>query len=255
MAKSTTKLSKAEREQRIQQQKRNQQMLLGVVAVVFLVGVIVAIFMATRPPEATLPEGVNTHYADIQAKNFQGTTDEGFPFIGDPKAPSTMEEFGSFSCPHCMEYHDGMFTSLLDEIQAGRVKFVFIPVINIGDWDSQNEAESAFCAAQQGKFWEMNDVLYSWWSLYGAGSDDPKRINVAAQQLGLDMNKFNSCLSSGTGKQLVEKAAELESKRDVNVTPTIFFNGQQISPNPKDNTSPTVGQMRGLIEAAAAGKS
>ncbi len=254
---SPSKRAKDRREQQLQQQKRNQQLLLGILAVAFLIGVVavLVITIQANQPQATIASDIKTRYAPFQAQNLQGVTDAGFPYLGAANAPSTLEEFGSFSCPHCAEFHDSIFVNLLDEIQAGRVKVVFIPITNIGAFNAQPETEAAICVAQQGKFWEMNDVLFSWQGLYGTGANDPARLSSAAKELGLDVDKYNSCLSAGTGKQVVEKAAEDASKRNVNVTPTVFFNGQQISPDPKTQTSPTLSQYRGLIEAAATKKS
>lgn len=246
--------TKSRREEQIQQQKRNQQILLTVLAVALLVGVVAAIFIATRPPEAKIPDEVKTRYTVFASQNMQGFTEEGYPYIGAANAPSTIEEFGSFSCPHCAEYDDQVFANILDEIQAGRVKFIFMPLPGFGGFNSQPATEAAICIGQQGKFWEMGDTLYSWQSLYGPGANDPARLTVTAQELGVDMDKYNACLSSPTPKQVIEKAAELANKRNVNVTPTIFFNGQQISPALNGATSPSLSELRGLIEANAAQK-
>ena len=246
--------TKSRREEQIQQQKRNQQILLTVLAVALLVGVVAAIFIATRPPEAKIPDEAKTRYTAFASQNMQGFTEEGFPYLGAANAPSTIEEFGSFSCPHCAEYDDQVFTKILDEIQAGRVKFVFMPLPGYGGFNSQPATEAAICIGQQGKFWEMNDTLYSWQNIYGPTLNDPARLSVAAQQLGIDMDKYNSCLNSKTPKQVIEKAAELANKRSVNVTPTIFFNGQQISPALNGGQNPGLSETRGLIEAAAAEK-
>src|SRR5690349_20709678 len=168
---SSSKRAKGRREQQIEQQKKNQQLLIGILAVAFLVGVIavIVITIQANQPQATIAPEIMTRYTTIQSQNLQGITDQGFPYIGAANAPSTMEEFGSFSCPHCAEFHDSIFTSILDEIQAGRVKLVFIPLVDLGAFNAQPESEAAICIAQQGKFWEMNDVLFSWQGLYGDG--------------------------------------------------------------------------------------
>jgi len=256
---SPTKRARERREQQMQQQKRNQQLLLGVLAVAFLVGVVAVLFITIQAnqPQATVNADIKTRFTDVESKNLQGVTDAGYPYIGAANAPTTLEEFGSFSCPHCAEFHDNIFINLLDEVQAGRVKVVFIPLTNIGAFDAQPETEAAVCVAQQGKFWEMDDVLFSWQGLYGSGANDAARLSSAAKELGVDVDKYNACVSAGTGKKVVEKAAEEASKRGVNSTPTVFINGQQLSPNPdpKNQSVPSLSEYRGLIEAAAAKKS
>src|SRR5205823_10962062 len=119
-----------------------------------LVGVIAMVFVSTRPAEAFIPEDTPTRYKDLAAKQYIGTTPEGFPYLGAADAPSVMEEFSNFACPHCLDYHGQTFLNLLDKIQAGQLKFVYIPIVVTLGCNPEVETRVALCAAQQGKFWE-----------------------------------------------------------------------------------------------------
>src|SRR5579859_6071241 len=180
-APGTKMTAKQRRALQRQQQQRQQQIILGILAVVFLLAVIAIVVLATRPPETTITTDL-THYQDLEAANLQGTTSDGFPYLGAANAPVMMEEFASSACPFCLRFHQDMGNNLLDEFKAGRGKFIFIPLTNI-DYDTTPAASAALCAGQQGKFWEFHDILFDWQQVYAQGINDPKRLGIAAQKL------------------------------------------------------------------------
>lgn len=55
---------------------------------------------------------------------------------------------------------------------------------------------AAYCAADQNKFWEMHDALFTNVLGEDAGSFTNRRLQAIAQNIGLNMNTFNSCYSS-----------------------------------------------------------
>ncbi len=254
-ASTGTKMSAKERRAlHVRQQQRQQQIILGVLAVVLLIGVIAFVVISLQPPEATIPDGVQTRYADFESQKLMGVTSEGYPFLGAATAPVTIEQFGSFSCPHCLEYHDQVFVNILDEIKAGRAKFVFIPEPSYGGFNSEPATRAALCAAPQGKFWEMHDVLYSWQTRYATGMNDDRRLSAMAQKLGLDTGALSSCLNSSATTATLTAASNEATKRNVAATPTIFVNGIQISPPLGNAQSPSLGELRGMIEQGSAAK-
>jgi protein-disulfide isomerase len=239
---------------RRQAAQRQQQMILGVVAVVFLVGVLLVVFLSTRPVEAVIPDSALTRYQDFANNNLVGTTPEGFPYIGAANAPVLIEEIASFSCPFCKLYHDNTTINLLDLIKAGRVKYVYIPITSIGEFQVQTLTEASVCAAQQNKFWEMHDILYDWQPRYAAGSNDTRRLITAAEKLGMDTGKFSACLGSQAAKDIINKGEETARTRAITGTPTIYLDGQLIQPLPGGASSPTLSELRGLIESKSAAK-
>jgi protein-disulfide isomerase len=247
-----SKLSNKERRALQQrQQQRQQQLLLGALAVVLLIGVIAFVVISLQPPEAVIADGIQARYADFESQKLQGTTPDGYPFLGAANAPVTIEQFGSFSCPHCLEYHDSIFVNILDEIKAGRAKFVFIPEPGYGGFNSEPATRGALCAGQQGKFWDVHDVLYDWQQRYGTGMNDSARLSALAGKLGLDTGAFNSCLNSAATTTVIDSANTEATKRGVAATPTIFINGTQVSPAVAGAQDPTLGELRGIIEQGA----
>jgi len=252
----SAKMSVKERRAReIARRQKQQQLLLTIVAVVLLVGVIAAVFLSTRPAEAFIPDDTATRYQDFDKNQMVGVTPEGYPYIGAQNAPSVLEEFSNFACPHCNDYHSGTFLNLLDKIKAGQLRVVYIPLSITLSYNPEVETRAALCAAQQGKFWEMHDVLFDWQTRYTNGSNDVSRLAAAAGTLGMDTGKFTDCINNNRDvRATIDKAAQLSTDRKVAGTPTIFLNGQQIQPALNGGAEPSLSELRGLIEAKAAAK-
>ena len=88
---------------------------------------------------------------------------------------------------------------------------------------SDDAAEAAECAAQQGKFWEMKDLLFEENASWGAVGDLPGKFEEYATQLGLDTTTFRACLDSGGGRQRWQEDAALGQSAGVTGTPTFFI--------------------------------
>ena len=83
-------------------------------------------------------------------------------------------------------------------------------------------ALATIAAQNQGKFWQMHDALFA----------QPKitkeSIDKAAQDLGLDMDKYNADKASPEAKQKLAKDMASARQADVNGTPTLFINGRRV---------------------------
>jgi len=84
-------------------------------------------------------------------------------------------------------------------------------------------AIAALAANKQGKFWELHDQLYE---NYNRLSD--QKIREIAQQVGLDMEKFDKDMKDPELKALVERDFQEGAGAGVRGIPTIFVNGRQL---------------------------
>jgi hypothetical protein len=213
-------LTRAERE--LKPRRRFPLSLILPVVVVVIALIAFAIYRL-MPLDAPIPDDVGALYAGLE----RGTTDQGFPRLGSADAPILIEEFSSFACPHCRAFHNERFPDLIDEIAAGQVQFVVIPVSNIGP-GAEDATKGAFCAGEQGHFWEMSDVLFDWQDRFVMFTFDQRRLRKGAASLGLVANAFNTCLGADRTKQIID-AAQTEFKgRGLSGTPTFFINGEQV---------------------------
>ena len=84
-------------------------------------------------------------------------------------------------------------------------------------------AIAALAANQQGKFWELHDQLYE---NYNRLSE--QKIREIAQQVGLDMEKFDKDMKDPELKALVERDFQEGARAGVRGIPTIFVNGRML---------------------------
>lgn len=111
-------------------------------------------------------------------------------------------------------------------IETGKVKFINHS-FNLGRPDSALAAEAAWCAADQGKFFEYEHALFE---NQGTAWNQGNLADLAGRT-GLDQNKISQCLSNGTHRADVENARQAAVNKGVASTPTFFVNNQRIEGN------------------------
>lgn len=174
------------------------------------------------PLDAPLPDDVGARYDGLE----RGTTAQGFPRLGRADAPTLIEDFSSYACPHCGTFFDDELPRLLDAIAAGRVQFVLIPVpFGRG---APTATRAALCAGEQGKFWEMNDTLFSWQGRFVGSTFHERRVAMGADALGLDRDAFDACMGSDAIEQVIERARDEFDRRSLRGTPSVFLDGERI---------------------------
>jgi protein-disulfide isomerase len=87
-------------------------------------------------------------------------------------------------------------------------------------------AEASLAAGDQGKYWEMHDML-----LARSPRLDRNSLIQYGEELGLDMNRYVSDLDSMKHKELIEQDKELAFSLDLYNTPTYFINGRKVIGN------------------------
>ncbi len=147
---------------------------------------------------------------------------DGFPSLGPANAPITVVEFADFQCPFCRQWEQQTYKPLLDAY-PGKIRIVYrdFPLTSIHP-NAMPAAEAAQCANEQGQFWPFHDKLFSSETL----STDV--YNQYAQQLGLDMTKFDSCLTSHKYASQIQADSDFATNLGINSTPTFFINGLAI---------------------------
>ncbi len=93
--------------------------------------------------------------------------------------------------------------------------------------ESDQAANAAMCANEQGRFWEMHAILYAN-SQENKGAFSNRRLQAMAQSIGLDMNAFNTCFNADKYEKEIQADFDLGQKMGVSGTPTAFVNGQQV---------------------------
>lgn len=145
--------------------------------------------------------------------------------MGDPNAPIKIIEYGDFQCPYCLQFWRETEPQLIEEyVNTGLVYFEFRAFPIIGP-ESFSAAEGAYCAGDQGKFWEFHDTLFTNWTGENVGDYTHEKLIQYADSLALDTQLFEQCLSDGKHKETVEQDRVEAEASNVRATPTFFING------------------------------
>ena len=89
--------------------------------------------------------------------------------------------------------------------------------------NAMNAAKASVAAGNQGKFWEMHDELFK--ISRNLAMDE---IRKKAEELGLDMKKFDADMASPETEKAVRADLEVGKTVDVQGTPTMFINGKRV---------------------------
>ena len=149
----------------------------------------------------------------------------------------TLVEYADFQCPACGAYHP--LVKQLQADYAGKVNFVFRHFPLSIHPNAVPAALAAEAAGAQGKFFEMSDLIFTRQEAW-SGSSKPDDMFVAyATELGLDVEKFKTDMTSTELKQKIVDSFKGGQKAKVTGTPTFFLNGAKLE-NPKGNTTAEV---------------
>ena len=145
---------------------------------------------------------------------------DGSPFKGPKDAPIILVEFADFECPHCAAVAPVLDATWLEHKDRVRFVYKFLP-LQMHE-HAEIAARAAIAAGDQGKFWEMHDVLFA-----NARALERTSLDGYAQQLGLDMKKFAFDFDSPETSSRITQDLALADALDIHGTPTIFVNGRQ----------------------------
>lgn len=156
---------------------------------------------------------------------------------GDENGEVVVIEYADFACPGCASFSELGKQLVNDESVAGGVKFIFRNLPILGNY-SVEAAVAAEAAADQGKFWQMHDQLYSnqtVWRLAETEEELHELFTEYAEEIDLDVEKFVADLDS---EELLDRVrAEQSEAFAVNLrsTPSIFINGEKLDVEDLDN--------------------
>jgi Na+/H+ antiporter NhaA len=139
---------------------------------------------------------------------------------GPQEAPVTLVEYGDFECPFC-GHAEGAIRELLAEHGDLRYVWRHLPLNDVHP-HAQLAAEAAEAAAQQGRFWEMHDLLLDHQDELTADA-----LVAAAAELGLDTERFREDLERRDGAGRVAEDVDGADRSGVSGTPTFFVNGRR----------------------------
>lgn len=161
-----------------------------------------------------------------------GTDEHRHHWIGADNPKLTIVEFSDYECPHCRAAHKGMRLLASRYPDDIRLLHRHFPL----DMDCNEKltkpfhhracffARAAECAGQQGKFWEMNDALFSLQDTIKTKDVDPYLIAV---QLGINRSDFKECIAQNIGSKKIKEDIDDALNYKISGTPTFIMDGKR----------------------------
>ncbi len=143
------------------------------------------------------------------------------PVRGNKNAPVTIVEFSDFQCPYCAQSQPVLEAVL--KAYPEDVKLVYKNYPLPFHKQARNAAKASLAAEEQGKFWEMHDLIFENYNKLSG-----KKFNEFAEQIGLDVNKFMADFNSNKYDIQIQIDIRLGNKIGVRGTPTFFVNGKRM---------------------------
>lgn len=148
--------------------------------------------------------------------------------LGDENAKVQIVEFADFQCPFCGRHHQQVAPEIIKNyVDTGKATYVYKHLAFLGN-ESVWAAIAAECAADQGKFWDFHDYLFTHQNGENGGAFNKDKLIGFGQELGLDMTKFEACVQSDATYDRVRADTEEGQKLGVVSTPTFFVNGKPL---------------------------
>ena len=198
-----------------------RNMLIVAGGVVAVAAIAAGAYLGTRPPAAGPPPVAAATAPD---KTALLAVQPGDHVLGDPKAPITLIEYASFTCPHCAHFH----TQILPEIKkkwidTGKVKLIYrdFPL----DQVAAKAAQIAECAGND-KYFGVIDLIFRNQPQWATQSDPIAELSKPLRIAGLGENEIKACLANEAKANEVVADYRGGETLGVNSTPSIFINGE-----------------------------
>jgi protein-disulfide isomerase len=239
-----------------------------IVAAILICGAIVfsVFYHAGSPAAGTGNAGANAGAVAPQAPTANAaslmTLSSRDAILGDANAPVTIIEYGDYQCPFCTRYFTQIQPLIKSQyIDTGKAKMIFRDFAFLGP-ESASAANAAQCAEDQGKLWAYHDALYT-----AKVADEAKNANAEgdgfftraeflslAQQVGLNMQTFTSCVdnSQDANNVAAEKSAAVAA--GVGSTPATIVNGKMVTESDGNSAGADPTAVLGAIANAVNGK-
>ncbi len=143
------------------------------------------------------------------------------PVRGQANAPVTIVEFSDFQCPYCSKLQSTLEAVL--KAYPKDVHLVFKDSPLSFQKQAQNAAKAAHAAGEQGKYWEMHDLIF-----VNYNKLTEAKFEEYANKLGLDKAKFMADFKSAKYDKQIQQDMNLGRQLSVSGTPTLFLNGKRM---------------------------
>ena len=188
-----------------EEKKDNNSLLIP--ASIIVAGLLIAFAVFYTKGAPTEDGGNQANLYGSSAADKMRPVDSSDHILGNPDAQIKLVEYSDLECPFCKSYHPTLKQIMANYGRDGKVAWVYrhFPLDSIHS-KARKEAEASECAADLGgndAFWEYIDRVFE--ITPSNNKLDPAELPKIANEIGLDQEKFESCLASGKYAERVEK--------------------------------------------------
>ncbi|MGB4442062.1 MAG: thioredoxin domain-containing protein [Coriobacteriia bacterium] len=187
-------------------------------SVLVAIGLVIAL-MLVQGPVAENSTAVAVDAGDVPVREFDAQLGEGDDVV--------LVVFSDFECEGC-GIIAGSFERLTDDF-SGQVTIVHKHMPLSSHPRAMDAAAASEAAALQGRFWEMHDLLFAEQDTWRAADDHRALFSEYAEQLGLDVQRFERDMHSAEVAERVEADRRDGEELGVNLLPTVYINGSPVA--------------------------
>jgi len=149
--------------------------------------------------------------------------------LGGATARVFIVEFGDFGCSYCAKFAAETYPRIDSAyIARGIVRWKMVPFVTGMFRNSREVAEAAECAADQGAFWKMHDLLYAKRKEWMATTDIRTVVAKYAAQLKLDRTAFGRCVLNPEIRRRIQRHDAIAQQLGIRGTPMFYVNGRMV---------------------------
>ena len=190
--------------------------ILGIVVVA---GLGVLGYLLSRPATVSIPANVTIQPSDTAG--FRGY------IKGSDSAPVEITEYADYQCPFCQTFATLQMPTIEERlVETGRLRWRYRDFPLQQHPFARLAAHSAACADEQGKYWPQHDRIYAGQSQWASASDAAGIFRRYAGETGLDLGRYDACMSSGKYAGRIQASYEEGVRAGVTSTPTLLVAGR-----------------------------
>jgi protein-disulfide isomerase len=147
--------------------------------------------------------------------------------LGDPKAPVTVVEYASASCPHCARFNNDVFPAFKAKyVDTGKVRYVLRELLT----DPQEFAAAGFltarCAGQDKYLAVVDAIFHDQQHIYETG-DLLGGLQAIGARFGLSKDQVTACINDPKAQAALNARVAAAEKAGIESTPTFIINGKK----------------------------
>ncbi len=200
---------------------KNLPLLIGTIVGTIILVVVLAFAFSNSSDGPLSSETYSESELVSESTHFKGA---------DESALVTIVEFSDLQCPACRAAQPMVERVLAQYPDEVRLAYRHFPLDSIHP-NARPAAAATEVAAEEGKFWEMHDLLFAGqqeWSDIRSRDELYQKFSEYAEQLQIDKSTFIEKIESDQVKEKVQEDSLAAQRLGLQGTPTFFVNGRVV---------------------------